>query len=208
MDYNTQRPRLILPEYGRVIHQMVEYCCTIEDRETRTKAANAIIELMGNMNPHLRDVPDFKHKLWDHLALMSDFKLDIDWPYPLPEKNILNLKPEKLPYSDGEIKYRHYGKIIEKLVKKIPEIEDPKAQRALIELMANHMKRSYMTWKKENINDEIIIKELNRLLENKVPIPEDLVLNEFRDVLASKQVQQNSQKKKKKSQKKEIKHIL
>ncbi|HOK39250.1 MAG: DUF4290 domain-containing protein [Bacteroidales bacterium] len=202
MDYNTQRPRLILPEYGRVIHQMVEYCCTIEDRETRTKAANAIIELMGNMNPHLRDVPDFKHKLWDHLALMSDFKLDIDWPYPLPEKNILNLKPEKLPYSDGEIKYRHYGKIIEKLVKKIPEIEDPKAQRALIELMANHMKRSYMTWKKENINDEIIIKELNRLLENKVPIPEDLVLNEFRDVLASKQVQQNSQKKKKKSQKK------
>jgi hypothetical protein len=202
MDYNTQRPRLILPEYGRVIHQMVEYCCTIEDRETRTKAANAIIELMGNMNPHLRDVPDFKHKLWDHLALMSDFKLDIDWPYPLPEKNILNLKPEKLPYSDGEIKYRHYGKIIEKLVKKIPEIEDPKAQRALIELMANHMKRSYMTWKKENINDEIIIKELNRLLENKVPIPEDLVLNEFRDVLASKQVQQNSQKKKKKSQNK------
>lgn len=202
MDYNTQRPKLILPEYGRVVHQMVEYCCTIEDRETRTKAAHAIIELMGNMNPHLRDVPDFKHKLWDHLALMSDFKLDIDWPYPLPEKDILNLKPEKLPYSDGEIKYRHYGKIIEKLVKKIPEVEDTKAQRALIELMANHMKRSYMTWKKENISDEIIIKELNRLLENKVPIPEDLVLNEFRDVLASKQVQQSSQKKKKKSQKK------
>ncbi|MFQ3579954.1 MAG: DUF4290 domain-containing protein, partial [Bacteroidales bacterium] len=166
MDYNTQRPKLILPEYGRVVHQMVEYCCTIEDRETRTRAAHAIIELMGNMNPHLRDVPDFKHKLWDHLALMSNFKLDIDWPYPLPEKDILNLKPEKLPYSDGEIKYRHYGKIIEKLVKKIPEIEDPKAQRALFELMANHMKRSYMTWKKENINDEIIIKELNRLLEN------------------------------------------
>ncbi len=202
MDYNTQRPKLILPEYGRVVHQMVEYCCTIEDRETRTRAAHAIIELMGNMNPHLRDVPDFKHKLWDHLALMSDFKLDIDWPYPLPEKDILNLKPEKLPYSDGEIKYRHYGKIIEKLVKKIPEVEDTMAQRALIELMANHMKRSYMTWKKENINDEIIIKELNRLLENKVPIPEDLVLNEFRDVLASKQVQQSSQKKKKRSQKK------
>ncbi len=202
MDYNTQRPKLILPEYGRVVHQMVEYCCTIEDRETRTRAAHAIIELMGNMNPHLRDVPDFKHKLWDHLALMSDFKLDIDWPYPLPEKDILNLKPEKLSYSDGEIKYRHYGKIIEKLVKKIPEVEDTMAQRALIELMANHMKRSYMTWKKENINDEIIIKELNRLLENKVPIPEDLVLNEFRDVLASKQVQQSSQKKKKRSQKK------
>lgn len=203
MDYNTQRTRLVLPEYGRIIHQMVIYCLTIPDREERTRAAHAIINLMGSMNPHLRDVPDFKHKLWDHLAIMSDFKLDIDWPYPLPEKDILDLKPEKLPYSDGDIKYRHYGKNLEKLVKKIPEVQDPHSQRILIEMLANHMKRSYMIWKKESISDEIIFKEMNKLLEGKVQIPEDLILADFRDLNTAKQVQQNQGKaKRKKNQKK------
>ncbi len=206
MDYNTQRPKLILPEYGRIVNKMVQYCCTIPDREERTRAAYAVIDLMGNMNPHLRDVPDFKHKLWDHLAIMSEFKLDIDWPFPLPEKDILDLKPEKLPYSDGKIRFRHYGKNTEKFVKKIPEVDDPKAQRALIEILANHMKRSYMTWKKESISDDIIFKEMRKLLNDQVEIPEDIVLGDFRDVLVQKQSQQNLGKSRRnKSQKKKSK---
>ena len=184
MDYNTQRNQLKLPEYGRTIQKMVDYCCTIENRDERTRAANAVIAIMGNMNPHLRDVADFKHKLWDHLAIMSDFKLDIEWPYPLPDLELLNEKPKKLPYSDGRFKFKHYGKFIEQVLKKINDIEEPEKRNALIELMANHMKRSYMTWKKESISDEIVFKELAIIVKNSVEIPENLKLNEFRKVLA------------------------
>lgn len=185
MDYNTQRAQLKLPEYGRTIQQMVDYCCAIVDREERTKAAHAVIAIMGNMNPHLRDVADFKHKLWDHLAIMSDFKLNIDWPYPLPDMELLNEKPAKLPYSDNSFKYRHYGKFIEQILKKLNDIEDPDKKAVLVEMMANHMKRSYMVWKKENITDEIVFKELYIISNGSVKIPENLKLGEFRDVLAS-----------------------
>ncbi len=185
MDYNTQRQQLKLPEYGRTIQNIVDYCCTIEDKEERTKAANTVIAIMGNMNPHLRDVSDFKHKLWDHLAIMSDFKLDIDWPYPFPDIELLNEKPEKLPYSDSKFRFKHYGKFIEKILQKINTIEDPKEKQALLEIMANHMKRSYMVWKKEPIPDEIIFRELLMLTNNNVDIPEDLKLNDFKEVLIS-----------------------
>jgi len=183
MDYNTQRQQLNLPEYGRTIQKMVDYCCTIEDKEERIKAANSVIAIMGNMNPHLRDVADFKHKLWDHLAIMSDFKLDIEWPYPLPDLKLLQEKPEKLPYSDNRFRFRHYGKFIEMILKKINSIEDPKEKQTLIEIMANHMKRSYMVWKKEPIPDEIVFRELLMLTHDSIEIPEDLKLNDFKEVL-------------------------
>jgi hypothetical protein len=184
MDYNTQRPQLKLPEYGRTIQQMVDYCLTIEDITERTKAANTVIAIMGNMNPHLRDVADFKHKLWDHLAIMSDFKLGIEWPYPLPDMELLNEKPEKLPYSDNKFRFRHYGKFIEEILKKINSFEDPAQKQALIEIMANHMKRSYMVWKREQISDDIIFRELALLTRGQVEIPENLKLGDFKDVLA------------------------
>jgi hypothetical protein len=185
MDYNTQRPQLKLPEYGRTIQQMIDFCGTIEDRDERTKAAHSLIAIMGNMNPHLRDVADFKHKLWDHLAIMSDFKLDIEWPYPLPDMELLSEKPEKLPYSDNRFRFRHYGKFIEGILKRINEIEDADKKAALIEMMANHMKRSYMSWKKETITDEIIFKELEIITRGAVEVPANLKLGDFREVLAS-----------------------
>lgn len=196
MDYNTQRPQMKLPEYGRTIQQMVDYCCTIEDREERTKAAYSVIAIMGNMNPHLRDVADFKHKLWDHLAIMSDFKMDIEWPYPLPDMALLSEKPEKLPYSDNSFKFRHYGKFIEEILKKLNEIEEPEKRNALLEMMANHMKRSYMVWKKENISDDIIFKELAIITRGKAEVPEGLKLGDFRDVLAPAPQQNNKGAKK------------
>lgn len=187
MDYNTQRPQLKLPEYGRTIQQMVDYCCALEDRDERTKAAYSVIAIMGNMNPHLRDVADFKHKLWDHLAIMSDFKLNIDWPYPLPDIELLNEKPEKLPYSENRFRYRHYGKFIEKILKKVNEIEDPAKREALVEMMANHMKRSYMAWKRETITDDVIFKELTIITNGNVVVPENLKLGDFREVLVQAQ---------------------
>ncbi|MDD2635601.1 MAG: DUF4290 domain-containing protein [Bacteroidales bacterium] len=192
MDYNTQRKQLPLPEYGRTIQQMVDYCCTIEDGEERSKAAHTVIAIMGNMNPHLRDVADFKHKLWDHLAIMSDFKLNIEWPYPLPNLELLSEKPEKLPYSENNFKYVHYGKFTEQILAKIHEIDDPDEKDALISVMANHMKRSYMVWKKEHISDEIIFRELIKLTKGEYEIPSDLKLGDFKEALVSNSTKNNS----------------
>ncbi len=201
MDYNTQRKELPLPEYGRTIQQMVDYCCAIEDIEERTKAAHTVIAIMGNMNPHLRDVADFKHKLWDHLAIMSDFKLDIEWPYPLPDLELMSEKPERLPYSENKFKYVHYGKFTEQILAKIHTMEDPAEKDALIVVMANHMKRSYMVWKKEQISDEIIFRELIKLTKGKYEIPSDLKLGDFKDVLVSQTAKNNSKTVRRKTQK-------
>ncbi|HOE39460.1 MAG TPA: DUF4290 domain-containing protein [Bacteroidales bacterium] len=192
MDYNTQRPQLKISEYGRTIQQMIDYACTIKDREERTKAAHTLVAIMGNMYPQFKDVSDFKHKLWDHLAIMSDFKLDIDWPYPLPDIKLLNEKPDKIPYSEGKIRYRHYGQIIQRILNEVSNIEEVEKREVLIEQMANQMKRSYMTWKKENISDDIIFRELEALTRGNIEIPEGLKLNDFREVLA--QNKPNTQK--------------
>ena len=117
MEYNTQQRKLPLPEYGRSVQNMVDHALTIEDRAERQRCANAIINIMGGMFPHLRDVPDFKHKLWDHLAIMSDFKLDIDYPYEVVNKENLEVKPDRIPYSEGKIKLKHYGMLLPALIK-------------------------------------------------------------------------------------------
>ena len=122
-DYNTSRKKLVMPEYGRNIQKMVNHILTIEDREERNKAAQTVISVMGNLNPHLRDINDFKHKLWDHLAIISDFKLDIDSPYSMPEKAVLVEKPKQIPYHMHSIKYKHYGHSIVLMIEKAVEME-------------------------------------------------------------------------------------
>ncbi|MFC2138444.1 DUF4290 domain-containing protein, partial [Bacteroidota bacterium] len=151
MDYNTDREKLILPEYGRNIQKMVEFVISIEDREERNSMAHAIIQIMGNMNPHLRDINDFKHKLWDHLAIMSDFKLDIDFPYEVPARETFTSKPRKVDYNDREIRYKHYGKTIELFIERAVDMEDDEVKVALIGVIANHMKKSYLTWNKDTV---------------------------------------------------------
>ena len=186
MEYNTQLKKLLLPEYGRNIQKMVDYLLTIEDREERTRAAKTVIDVMGNLYPHLRDVPDFRHKLWDHLAIMSEFKLDIDTPYPLPSLSKLQEKPERLPYSSNHIKYKHYGKLVEKLIDKIKELEDPEQKRALIVLTANHMKKSFLTWNKDSVEDEQIYNDINTLCGCTVILPEGMTLSNPKDLLQKK----------------------
>lgn len=162
-DYNTSRKKLALPEYGRNVQNMVDLLLTIEDRETRNQAAKTIVEMMGNLHPYLRDVPDFKHKLWDHLAIMADFKLDIDYPYDPPSKEILTEKPKRVPYLQSNLKYRYYGKTIELMIKKAMEYEDGPEKDILIYQIANHMKKSYLTWNKDSVDDTLIFEDLSNM---------------------------------------------
>ena len=179
MEYNTQRKKMELPEYGRSVQNMVDHALTIEDRAERQRCANTIISIMGGMFPHLRDVPDFKRKLWDHLAIMSDFKLDIDYPFEIVKPEDLVVKPEKVVYSSGTIRYRHYGHFLEELVKKAVEIEDEEERKALVKLLALQMKRSLSNWNKDGIEDQKILDDIreysNGVIDFKV---EDLRLNE------------------------------
>lgn len=175
MEYNTQKMRMPLPEYGRSIQNMVNYALTIEDKEERQHCANTIIDIMGNMFPHLRDVPDFQHKLWDHLAIMSDFELEIDYPFEIVRKENLHTKPDPIPYPQTRIRYRHYGRTIEELIKKAVEFEDGEEKNHLVALIANHMKKGYTTWNRDSIDDRKIDMDLKELSKGKLNLTEDII---------------------------------
>ena len=172
MKYNTQKERLILPEYGRNIHNMVEYCVKLEDKQQRTKCAHSLIGIMGNMFPHLRNVNDFKHILWDHLAIMADFKLDIDYPYEIIKKEELIAHPRKIEYSRPTMKYRHYGKTLERMIEKAVEMEDGEKKNQFIRLLVNQMKRSYTQWNREPDNEDIL-NDLYELSGGKIKLDAD-----------------------------------
>ena len=170
-----------LPEYGRHIQTMVDHCVSIEDKAERTRCAHSIIGNMGNMFPHLRDVNDFKHKLWDHLAIMSDFKLDIETPFELPEIKTLNERPKKLAYNNHRIRYRHYGRTIEKMIDKATEMEEGDLKDHLILLIANNMKKSLITWNNDFPGDERVFSDMREMSGNKLVIPENLKIPEQRE---------------------------
>jgi len=179
MEYNTSLPKLIIPEYGRNVQKMVHSIIEIDDRDKRNHQAKAIIEVMGNLNPHLRDVPDFKHKLWDHLFIMSDFQLDVDSPYVRPSKESFEEKPEKLEYSDNNIKLRHYGKILPQIIERAIDLEEGDYKDLLIFCIANHMKKSYLTWNSSNVEDEVILKHLSSLSDDKLIMKDTYALHSF-----------------------------
>ena len=164
---------------------MVEHAMTIQDREERQRCANTIIKIMGNMYPLLRDLPDFKQKLWDHLAIMSDFKLDIDYPYELVKPDTLWSKPDRIPYPMGRIRYRHYGKTLEKMIQKATEFEPGTEKEVLVKLLATQMKKSFLNWNKESVEDSKIFKDLEELSEGRIILSEEAVkLAESRTILA------------------------
>ena len=187
MEYNTEAKRLILPEYGRNIQNMVDHCLTIEDAGERKRCANSIINIMGSMFPHLRDVNDFKHILWDHLAIMSDFKLDIEYPYEIIKKEDLFSRPPSVPYNNGRIRYKHYGKTLEQMIKRATEYPEGEEKKHLINLLANQMKKSFITWNKETVDDRKIFDDLNELSGGKIILDsEHHRLTASRDILARK----------------------
>ncbi|MBP1224748.1 DUF4290 domain-containing protein [Flavobacterium sp. 1355] len=168
LEYNSERQRLLIPEYGRHLQKLIDQATGIEDAETRNKAAKYIIQVMGSLNPHLRDVPDFQHKLWDQLFIMSDFKLDVESPYPIPSRDVLQLKPDVLQYPQNFPKYRFYGNNIKYMIDVANKWEDGEMKNALVLVIANHMKKSFLSWNKDTVKDDVIFEHLYELSDGKI----------------------------------------
>lgn len=163
MEYNTTRSKMLMPEYGRNVQRMVEYLMTIEDRAQRRKNADAIIQLMGTLNPHLKTIEDYEHKLWDHLVQMTDFKLDVDAPYPPPTPEQLYKKPDPIPYPQTHIDHRHIGKNLDALIQKALKETDPEKKQAFTQTIGYYMKLAYTNWHREPVHDDMIKNELSAL---------------------------------------------
>jgi hypothetical protein len=181
-DYNTTRKKLILAEYGRNVQNMVKYIVELPTKEERNRYAQVVIDLMGFLNPHLRDVADFKHKLWDHLHIISDFKIDVDSPYPKPSEDAIRFKPAPLAYPQQRIKFKHYGKTVELMISKARAMDDAARKQQMIQSIANFMKMAYVTWNKDTVADETIIKDLRDMSNGELLLQENVNLNrvEFR----------------------------
>ncbi|BAU55165.1 DUF4290 domain-containing protein [Mucilaginibacter gotjawali] len=183
-DYNSTRNKLILSEYGRNVQNMVKYIVALPTKEERNRYAQVVIDLMGFLNPHLRDVADFKHKLWDHLHIISDFQIDVDSPYPKPSTEAIHMKPEPLRYPHQRIKYKHYGKTIELMIEKAKSIDDADRKRHMVQAIANFMKMAYVQWNKDSVADEIILSDLYNLSGGQLKLEENINLNkvEYRSI--------------------------
>ncbi|MGN6639537.1 MAG: DUF4290 domain-containing protein [Mucilaginibacter sp.] len=176
-DYNSTRNKLILSEYGRNVQNMVKYIVNLPTKEERNRYAQVVIDLMGFLNPHLRDVADFKHKLWDHLHIISDFQIDVDSPYPKPSPDVIHFKPERLQYPHQRIRYKHYGKTIELMIEKAKSIEEPERKQHMVQAIANFMKMAYIQWNKDSVADESILADLRELSKGELKLEDNVNLN-------------------------------
>jgi hypothetical protein len=172
LEYNSERQHLIIPEYGRHLQKLIDQATVIEDRVERNKVAKYIIQVMGSLNPHLRDVPDFQHKLWDQIFIMSDFRLDVDSPYPIPSREVLQLKPEGLKYPQNFPKYRFYGNNIKFMIDVANQWDEGELKSALVKVIANHMKKSYLSWNKDTVKDDVIFEHLLELSGGRINLTE------------------------------------
>ncbi|MEM7485200.1 MAG: DUF4290 domain-containing protein [Bacteroidota bacterium] len=170
LEYNTERTKLIIPEYGRHFQKMVDHAVSIADKEERNKVAKSIISVMGNLQPHLRDVADFQHKLWDQLFIMSDFKLDVDSPFPITPQEVLQQRPEPLEYPQNHPKYRFYGNNIKRMIDVAIKWEKGDMRSGLEYAIANHMKKCYLNWNKDTVEDSAIFAHLKELSDGEIDL--------------------------------------
>lgn len=212
MKYNTEREKLNIPEYGRNVQGLVDYALTIEDREKRTAFAGIIINAMAQVNPSVKELSDYKHKLWDHLFIMSDYRLDVDSPYPKPVKEELDTKPERLAYKSSMIRFRPYGKLIENVIDKVITMPEGEEKNVLIGMIAQYLKKAYLQWNVNSCDDEMILKHFEQLSHGQLKLQEDFkllstkrLLNNHSQVKAKNHLQQGNRKKTNNRQKK-IKH--
>lgn len=201
--YNTERGQIIIPEYGRNMQEMIRHLLEIEDRQKRTEAANFIISVMAQMNPQVKESSDYIHKLWDHLYIISDFQLDVDSPYDPPMPPNTASKPQRVDYQNHDIKYGHYGYYMSKMIDLAAEVEDEELRKALTYSIANQMKRNYLEWNGNVVNDQQIIEDLKAMSKGRLVLEDDVKLNGSneilsRPVLSQKQGGSNGKKKKKK----------
>jgi len=197
MEYNSARPDLIIPEYGRNVHNMVEYAMSVADIEERTKISHAIVNVMAQLTPHLRDLEDYNHKLWDHLFIISNFKLEVNSPYPMPLPEKLAERPKPVPYPQTELKYGHYGKNIQNIIDVCKDYEEGEEKEQLKLVIANLMKRHYMAWNQSTVVDHVIKKQLKEMSDGKLELGEGIEL-----VHVSAKTHKPNNNKKKKSNKK------
>lgn len=184
MDYNSTREKLIIPEYGRNVQKMVEYVLKIEDRDKRTNLCKALVNIMAQLHPEQRDTADYKRKLWDHLYIISDYRLDIDGPFPAPSPEERKEKPKRIPYPQEYIKFRPYGKSIARIIEKATTFDDGAEKDALVKNIANHLKKSYLNWNRDSVNDELITDHLAELSHGKLKLSNDFRLTHTNELLA------------------------
>jgi len=177
MEYNTTRNKLLLPEYGRNVQNMITHAMEIADRAERNRAAQAIIEVMGQLNPHLRDVDDFRHKLWTHMFVMSDFQLDVDSPYDIPKPEDLTSKPDRVEYPKRKMRFGHYGKYTQNILENSKDISDEKEKKYLTRTMANFMKKQFLVYNNDSVENNVIANQLKELSNNELQVenPNDLL---------------------------------
>jgi len=207
MEYNTSLPVMTIAEYGRNVHRMIDYCLTIKDREERNRCARSIVRVMVILNPQMKEFADYEHKLWDHLYIISNFKLDVDGPFPKPEPEMIKSKPEIVPYPQSNIQFKHYGKILEDLLQKAMNEKDDKAREIFTDQLAQLMKRHYLNWNRDSVNDQLIVEQLENLSGGKLKVsPQFQFLHTSeilpKNVIPQNQMQHNNAKKKNNQHKK------
>ena len=193
MEYNTKQKKLPLPEYGRSVQKMVDHALTIEDREERQQCANTIVGIMASMFPNTRNLPDYERKLWDHLAIMSDFTLDIDYPYEVIKKETFTEPPTRIPYQTTEIGYRHYGRIVENMIAHACTMEEGEERDSFVGLILVQMKKNYTAWNKDGVEDKRIYDDLRAISKGKI----DYTVSEIRINSGNGNTQKKFQKSKK-----------
>ncbi|MGQ9846058.1 MAG: DUF4290 domain-containing protein [Bacteroidales bacterium] len=193
--YNTLREPIRLPEYGRHIQEMVNYVKTIQDKNERNRLANVIVQVMANFNPQLKDNPEHKIKLWNQLAQIANYELDIDYPCPIFKTEDFKLKRKKIPYPQKNTQLKHYGTISELLVQKLSTLPDSDKKRQMLIDIANHMKKQYLLYNKEAVSDEQILSDMKRMSKNTEILPPEIKLNETRDILYKNKKNNNINKK-------------
>ncbi len=202
MEYNTQRKKIQITDYGRNIYKLIEKAKAIENRERRNTMTNTIINVMAQVNPQVKNDVEYKHKLWDHLMLMSNYELDVDCPYPISRENNIDFTPTPLKYQNHRIQYRHYGKVLEDLIEKIADYPEGEEKETLIELVAHQMKKSYLTWNRDTVNDELIFEQFEQLTNGKLKLKDDFQLKSSKEYISlpsnSMALKNNPNKQKKK----------
>ena len=196
MEYNTEREKIVISEYGRNIQVMIRHLNDIEDRKQRTEAAYFIVNVMAQMNPQVKESNDYMHKLWDHLYIIAEYNLDVDSPYPAPTPEMQKKKPDHVGYQKNNIRYGHYGQYIYDVVKKVKEMEDGPKKQALLINIANQMKRDYLSWNRDTVNDLLILDDLYKISGEEITLPMDTKLIPTNEILNKPQNQQQNQKKK------------
>ena len=196
MEYNTGREQIVISEYGRNIQMMIRHLMEIENRRQRTEAAYFVVNVMAQMNPQVKESNDYNHKLWDHLHIIANYELDVDSPYPKPTPEMQKKRPDHIGYQKNSIRYGHYGQYIYDIVKKVKEMEDGPKKKAILVNIANQMKRDYLNWNRDTVNDLLILDDLYKISDGEITLPIDTKLTPTNEILGKVPQQQQQQKKK------------